>query len=225
MLIYTSSMRVDILAWTAPDIDFDVRGSSVMLDAILSARMFLSVVTKEMSSSDTHTRIFDEVMAALPLDSLVTLTAPDYALHDWRRHAPRWCLLQRVRLGFPAANALRKILLDDNGEHKCSLLPSLKILILVDTELRGPWILDLCDTLMKRVDKGVPLEVVDFRTCAVTDHKALQQLIKIVVVAWDPSEEFYLTGKSYFTTCYSGARSLLVQGNSEPDSDVDEDSK
>lgn len=224
MLLYTRDFQMDILMWTVPGIDLDVRDSSAFLDAMHSARILFSVLTNMWrAKSKTHMRMFDEAIAAFPLDNLVTLTAPDCVLFNWSRHAPRWCLLECVRLGLPAANALKKILLVGKGKPSWSLLPSLTKLILVDIELTGPWILDLCDTLMKRVEKGVPLEVVDLRTCTVTDCTAIQQLIKIVSVAWNPSEEFCGTGKPDFATCYCGALSLLVKDNSEPDSEFDSD--
>lgn len=75
---------------------------------------------------------------------------------------------------------------------------------------------------MKRVEKGVPLEVVDLRTCTVTGHAAIQQLIEIVSVVWNPSEEICGTRKPDFTTSYSEAHTILVKDNSEPRSD-DED--
>jgi hypothetical protein len=154
MLIYTGDLRVDMLMWTVPGIDFDVRDSSAFLDAILSARVLLSVVTRARPKSKTHMRMFDEAMAALPLDNLVTLTAPDCTFLNWRLHIQRWRLLQCVRLGLPAANAFRKILQQDNRKYKRLLLPSLTKLILVDTELTGPWILDLCNTHKARGERS-----------------------------------------------------------------------
>jgi hypothetical protein len=222
MLIYSGDMRVDMLMWTVPGIGFDVRDSSAFLDGMLSARVLLSVVTKARPKSKTHMRMFDEAITALPLDNLVTLTVPDCTFFNWRCHVPRWRLLQCVRLGLPAANALRKILLHDKRKLTRSLLPSLTKLTLVDAELTGTWILDLCNTLMKRVEKGVPLEVVDLRTCTVTGHAAIQQLIEIVSVVWNPSEEICGTRKPDFTTSYSEAHTILVKDNSEPRSD-DED--
>ena len=222
MLLYTRDFRIDMLMWTVPGIEPDVRDSSAFLDAMLSARVFFSILTNRWrAKSKTHMRMFDEAIAALPLDNLVTLTAPDCAFFNWSHHAPRWCLLECVRLGLPAANALMKSLLHDNGIRLWSLLPSLTKLILIDTELTGPWILDLCDTLMKRLEKGVPLEVVDIRTCTVTDCTAIQQLIKIVSVAWNPSEESCGTGKPDFATCYCDSLSLLGKDNYGPDSEAD----
>ncbi|KAF8257864.1 hypothetical protein EI94DRAFT_1816687 [Lactarius quietus] len=204
VLIHARAMRIDILAWTAPDIDFDVRDSILFLNAMLSARMTLSITITDWSVEDTHTMIFDVAMAALPFDRLVTLSAPNPIKldeHVWRHHAPRLPLLQCARLSPPAARGFRSILLD-KGENEGPLLPSLKKLVLNDAVLKGPWILGLCDILMKRVDQSVPLEVLDLRTCAVTDPAAIQQLSEIVVVVWGPTEETLKTRRPSFTTCY-----------------------
>jgi len=173
-----------MLAWTVPDID--VRDSITFLDAMLSARVALSVTTRNWFVTDTHMKIFDAAIAALPLDSFVMLTAQDRTWFNeqvWRRHAPRWPLLQCVRLAPPAARGFRKMLLDDNRERECPLFPSLRKLVLVDAALRGSWKHGLCNTLIKRVEQGVPSEVLDLRTCALTNH-AVQLLSEIVVDAW-----------------------------------------
>jgi hypothetical protein len=229
MLIYSNSTRIDMLAWAVPDIDFDVRNSSTILDTMLSARVSFSVANNRSSSFNISTRMFDATLAALPLDSLVTLTAPDgtwFGDQVWRSHAQRWRLLHCVRLGVPAAQAFRRISLGDNGEHERSLFPLLRKLVLVDSisVLTGPRIRDLCDILMKRAEQGVPLKVVDMRTCNVPDHAAIQQLSELGVDVWGPTDDRSETWKPSFTKCFSGARDLLVEGNSDLDPVVDEDS-
>ena len=229
MLIYTSYERVDMLAWTVPDIDLHVQDSSVILDMMLSARVSFSITNWHRSSAvNMNTRMFDAVLAALPLDSLVTLNAPDRTRFDeqvWRSHAQRWRLLHCVRLGVPAALGFREFVINDNREHECSSFPSLIKLGVVDSlsELTGPRIRDLCDILTKRVEQGVPLKVVDMSTCNVPDRTALEQLSELGVDVWGPTDERSETRKPSFTSYYSGVRDLLVQDNSDLDSDVDED--
>jgi hypothetical protein len=191
VLIYTNNSRVDILAWTVPNINFDVRDSSIFHDAMLSARVMLSVTSSEWPATDTHDRMIDVEMAALPLDSIVTLTVPEYTLLDeqvWRFHAPRWRMLQCVGLGAVATRGFRRFLLDDNGENQCSLLPSLIKLILVESDLVSPgsWILDIRAILIKRATQGVPMEVVDMRACAVAESAAIQLLTELGVDVWGP---------------------------------------
>jgi hypothetical protein len=228
MLIYSNSMRIDMLAWTAPDIEFDMRDSSIILDTILSARVSLSITSKRSSPFNIYTRMFDAALAALPLDSLVTLTVPEdtwFGEQVWRSHAHRWHLLHCVRLGLSAAQGFRRMFLDNNGEHECSLFPSLRKLVLVDstTVLSGPRIRDLCDILMKRKEQGVPLNVVDMRTCIVHDDAAIQQLTELGVDVWGPTDDSSEKRKPSFTKCFSEARDLLVQDNSDLDDDDDDE--
>jgi hypothetical protein len=227
VLIYTNNSRVDILAWTVPNINFDVRDSSIFHDAMLSARVMLSVTSSEWSA-DTHTRMIDVGMAALPLDSIVTLTVPEYTLLDeqvWRFHASRWRMLQCVGLGAVATCGFRRFLLDDNGENQCSLLPSLIKLVLVESDLLSPvsWILDIRAILIKRATQGIPMEVVDMRACAMADPAVTRnQLSELGVDVWRPTEENSEIQEPSFAMCYSQARGLLFPENSYSDLDVDE---
>jgi hypothetical protein len=223
MLIHTKDTYFDILAWTEPDINFDVRDSSAFLDAMLSARVILSItIWKSTSSVDTHTRMFDAAMAALPLDNLVTLISPNCTLSElqvWRRHEPQWRLLQHVHLGLFPAGFFKMILLEGSGEYTRPLLPSLLLpslttLALVDSIVTESWIRRICDILIRRVELGVPLEVVDLRTCDVTDHAAIEQLTKLGVDVWAPTEGS--SGKPDFDTCYSEARGVLNPDKIDP---------
>jgi hypothetical protein len=49
-------------------------------------------------------------------------------------------------------------------------LPSLKTLILVDVNLTAVRTYDLRDMLIERVEQGVPLEVLDLRSCVVAER-------------------------------------------------------
>ena len=225
-LIYTNNSRFDILAWTVPNINFDVRDPSVFHDAMLSARVMLSVTSSEWPATSYYAKMIDVAMAALPLDNIVTLTVPEYTFLDeqvWRFHAPHWRMLQCVRLGAVATRGFQTFLQDDNGENQGSLLPSLSKLVLVESDLVSleSWILDIGDILKKRVAQGVPMKVVDMRACAVADPAAIQLLSELGVDVWSPTEENSETQGPSFATCYSQARGLLFPTDS--DSDVDED--
>ena len=229
MLVYTSGMRFDMQAWPVPNIDFDVRDSSFTLDTMLSARVSLSITNKRWSSSfNIGTRTFDAVLAALPLDNLLTLTAPDHVEIDkqvWRSHAQKWRRLHCIRLGVLSALQFREILLEDNGKHECPLFPSLIKLVLVDSISisAGRLIRAICDIHIKRAEQGVPLKVVDMRAYNVPDRTALQQLSALGVEVWGPTHERSKTLEPSFTVYYCGVRDLLDQDNSDLDSDVDED--
>ncbi len=228
MSVCNEILCAEILAWTLPDIDVELPNQTALPGAMHSARVAFSV-TYENWSPRTNMVVFNAVMEALPLDSIVTLTAEHRTMplnlneQFWLRHAPKWPLLRCVCLPPSAARGFREMLLEDNGERECPLFPSLRKLVLVDAALRGSWTHGLCNTLIKRVEQGVPLEVIDLRTCALTNH-AVQLLGEIVVDAWGLTKKNRKIQRSTpFTTCYSGAHGLLVQDDSHSGSDVDDD--
>lgn len=183
-----------------PDIDGKVHNSLTLLAAKFDASIALSVTSKCWGLIETHTEILDVAMAALPLDSLVTLTALHLTRVDelvWRRHAPRWPLLQRVRLAPPAAGGLREMLLNDDGGRESPLLPALKNLVLLHNGLSARRTFRLCDVLMKRVGQGVPLETLDLRTCVGT-RDAVRLLSEIVVDVLDAKKANRTVGATLF---------------------------
>ena len=210
--------RTHILAWTEPDIDIELRSPVSLFVATRSARVTLIAINEYWSPS-VDGGIFDAAMAALPLDSVETLTAQDRAqLFDeqvWHRHAPRWPLLRRVRLTPFAARGLREILLEDNGGSGSTLLPSLTSLVLVQSALSARRTLRLCDTLMKRVEQGAPLETLDLHTCLATS-RAVELLSEIVVDVLGPAEPLE-TKAPFLLTWDSEARGLFIP---DVDSDV-----
>jgi hypothetical protein len=183
------STYVIILACPTPIID------DSEWDAELSARVELSVTTLKRHVRDDPIGILEAAVVALPLDNLVMLTSPnDIRLneHFWRRHVPRWPLLRHVRLAPLPARGFREMLLQDDSGRECPPFPSLTRLELTDSVLSARRTILLCDTLMKRVEQGVPLEVLDVSTCAATDL-AIQLLSEIVVDVRAP-EELETTG-------------------------------
>ena len=77
------------------------------------------------------------------------------------------------------------MLLEDDGGCGNPLLPSLTILVLVCEQLNARRAHRLCDTLMNRVEQGVPLEELDLQACLATDH-AVHLLSEIVVDVHGP---------------------------------------
>ena len=224
MLVYTFGTRFDMLAWTVPNIDFDVRDSSFTLDTMLSARVSLSITHKHCDPRphiNINTRMFDAVLAALPLDNLVTLTAPDHIKIDkqvWLSNAQRWRQLHCVRLGVRSTLQFREILLEDNGKHECSLFRLLIKLVLVNSNHltsipTGELIRAVRDTLVKRAEQGVPLKAVDIRAYDVPDRTELQQLSELGVEVWGLTRESSEIYDRSFTAYYSGLRDLFVQDN------------
>ena len=169
-----------INAWPMPDFE-DTEGHS--------QRLVLSIYIYVPNDS---VAILDAVTAALPLNSLVSLTAPcntqfGFDEHFWRRHGSRWPLLRHVRLAPFPAHGFREMLLQDSGGRECPLFPSLTRLDLMNGVLSARRTRCLCDTFMKRVEQGVPLEVLDLRSCTATSL-AIRLLSEIVLDVWVPEK-------------------------------------
>ena len=178
VLIRHYGPRLGLLAWPVPDIDTFVHDPPAFLGATLPTRVNISFRSK----FDSCLEIFEIMMAALPLDGLVTLAgvdlpvdllrrpgySSDYQLEDlttqqfWLRLLPNWPLLQRVRLAHIMSRGFIKALLKD---CKNPLLPSLTELALAETTLDAHQTLCLRDMLMKRAEQGVPLKTLDLRMC------------------------------------------------------------
>jgi len=190
LFVKSERTHTHIIAWSEPDVDIALRSPIGLFVATRSSRVTFTIINKDWSPG-TDVVVFDATMAALPLDGLVTLTAQNRTqLLDqevWLHQAPRWPLLQRVRLAAPAARGLREMLLEDNWERESPLLPSLTKLILLESALSSRRTVLLCDVLMKRVEQGVPVESLDLNICLGTD-RAVQLLNEIVVDVQGPVE-------------------------------------
>jgi hypothetical protein len=167
---------LDVLAWSVSDIDAEVHDPPALLGATLSPRVALAIESKGWIFSSAHLDIFEMVMAALPLGDLVMLAAQDLRISSnlakdlsrpefWLRRVPQWPLLRRVRLAPPVVRGFLQMLLEDNGERERPLLPSLAELVVHNESSSGLSELPICDILMKRVEQGVPLDMLDLRMC------------------------------------------------------------
>ncbi|KAH9166925.1 hypothetical protein EDB89DRAFT_180479 [Lactarius sanguifluus] len=193
-----SSKDANVLAWPVPDIDVEVQDLPTWPPTTLSPRVKLSIRSKEWSSSDTNIEVLRAAMAALPLNSLV-MTAQRIYFYDiygypprhlsaqfWLPHILKWPFLQRVRLGKSTGQGFITMLLEGNGERGSPLLPSLTELVLECIELEHHWTLRLCDALMRRVEQGVPLEILDLRACRDGSPTVVPLLGEIVVDVLGP---------------------------------------
>ncbi|KAH9170563.1 hypothetical protein EDB89DRAFT_1274107 [Lactarius sanguifluus] len=194
MVIEKGIAHSHVLAWTQPDTDVESLNKADFFDAMHFARVAFSVTSEdELLVNDTE--IFDAMIEALPLDGLVTLTAHGRNCASpqlWLHHAPKWPLLWLVRLTPSAALGFSEALLEDNGGCESPLLPSLTKLVLIDTALidltpTARTIRMICDALMKRVEQGVPLEILDLQTCLATS-RTVELLGEIVVDVLGPEE-------------------------------------
>jgi len=133
---------------------------------------------------------------ALLSDDLITLIVKDSFenANNYRevspRNSPKWPLLRRMRLTSDDIRKFLDWLRADEGGRENPLLPSLKELVLIDCILYEGQTLSLCDALMKRVEQGVPLEMLDLRTChSYWDcTEAVRLLNEIVVNVLGPEE-------------------------------------
>jgi hypothetical protein len=200
VLIRSDLNHLDIQAWPVPDIDVEVHDTPALLGVTLPPRVALAFRSGPDDwsglSSDAHREILDWVMASLPLNDLVMLAAQDIddisplarnLVMDqfWLLHSPQWPLLRRVRLAIPVEYGLIRMVLKDDGGRENPLLPSLTELVLVNEVLNADLTLALCDALMKRVEQGVPLEMLDLRMCRcyhTPDNPAAVQLLSEIVV-------------------------------------------
>jgi hypothetical protein len=198
VLIRCDLNNLDILAWPVPDIDVEVHDTPTLLGVTLPPRVALAFRTDPDDlpglGSDAHREILDWVVAGLPLNGLVTLAAQDIdgvsplsrdltMQQFWLLHSPRWPLLRRVRLAIPVEYGLIRMVLADDGGRENPLLPSLTELVLVNEVLDADLTTALCGALMKRVEQGVPLEMLDLRMCRCQlDNPAAFQLLSEIVV-------------------------------------------
>jgi hypothetical protein len=205
--------RLVIHAWPMLNID------DIESDATLSERLALSITDYNVRFLNDHVTILDAVIAALPLDSLVALTAPcntqfGFDENFWRRHVSRWPLLRHVHLApFPALG-FREMLLQDSGGRECPLLPLLTKLELIDGVLSARGTHLLYDTLMKRMEQGVPLEVLDLRSCTATGL-AIRLLSEIVVDVWGPEKLENIRTDGPMDLTWDGAYSFVSDEDSE----------
>ena len=214
VIISHSRALLVIKAWLMPNID-DTED-----DAKLSQRLVLSIYIDVLNNNVT---ILDMVIAALPLGSLVTLTCPSrcntrfgFEKDFWRCHVSQWTLLRHVCLAPLPAHRFRELLLQDSGGRECPLFPLLTTLELIDGALSTRRTRLLCDMLMKRVEQGVPLEVLDLRSCTATGP-AIRLLREIVVDVWGPENLESVRTDEFRNLTWDGDHSFVSDHDSEED--------
>ena len=133
ILISGERTSAEVVAWTMPDADVKVCDPDTLFSASVSARlMFAATGINWHYGADTA--IFDALLTLLPVNSVSTLTAQNrtrLSKEFWLSHAPRWPLLERVRLVPTAVKAFRDMLVED-APPDGPRLPSLTKLTLVE---------------------------------------------------------------------------------------------
>lgn len=194
VFIHKDFTRLDILAWQTPHADVPT------WEQERSTRVELSFTTNDESGLyfDNYVEVLGMAMDALSLRNLVMLTSPCNTRLDmyfWRDQAASWPLLERVDLAPRSARGFMEMLLEDDGGREHPLLPSLTYLRLIGSSLSVHRFFCLVrDALMKRVEQGVPLEVLDLRMCS-APSLVVRLLSEIVVHVWGPTESEMETEK------------------------------
>jgi hypothetical protein len=186
ILVSGERTRAEVLAWSTPNTDVKVYGPATFVSASVSARLMFAATGKDWLEG-VDTVIFDALLTLLPVNSVSTLSAQNLtrlSKEFWLSHVPRWPLLEQARLVPTAVKAFRDMLAED-APPDGPRLPSLTKLILVHVTLTTDRAHHLRDMLIGRVEQGVPMEVLDLRTCVAAD-RAVQLLTEIVVDVQEP---------------------------------------
>lgn len=164
-LVHTDSTQVGVTAWLSPHIGLPE------WSADLSARVVL-YVESEVNDLNDRSGIIEDTLDALPFDHLITLTISSHTREIdegfWCHYIPQWPLLTHVHLAGPSATAFI-LELRDFGSHyshskgpHLTLLTNLELIGVELTDIKVEW---LCEMLLKRVEQGVPLQLLDLHTC------------------------------------------------------------
>ena len=192
ILISGEPSLTEIVLWTTAGADMEVENPVSLISATLSARAIFTASGHMWFETDVD--ILDATLAALPLDSLNTLTAQNSSRIPewlWLAHTPRWSLLERVRLVGTVTKSFTIVLTKD-APPEGPLLPSLTKLSLFNT-LHISDTSPILDMLTERVEQGVPLEALDLRACEVPD-RAVQLFGEVVVDIQGPDVDFRSAG-------------------------------
>ncbi|KAI0281237.1 hypothetical protein BGY98DRAFT_1185018 [Russula aff. rugulosa BPL654] len=191
---------------------------------IAGERKRTEVVTWTTPGADVKTAISDALLTLLPTDSVSTLTAQNRTRLSkgfWLRHASGLRLLEQARLVPTAVRAFKEMLSEDIPfDSDCPQFPFLTKLILLDVRLTLIRTLHLRDTLIERVEQGVPLEYLDLRTC-VAPNRAIQLLAEIVVDVREPLVEFDDGRGSWYDDTDSGEDEDGDEDDSEDEDGMD----
>jgi len=193
ILISGEPSLIEVVLWTAAGADMEVQNQNPvsLMSATLSARAIFAAAGHMWFETDVE--ILDATLAALPLGSLSTLTAQNSSRIPewlWLAHAPRWSLLERVRLVGNVTKSFTTVLTKD-APPEGPLLPLLTELSLFNT-LRINDTSPILDMLTGRVEQGVPLDALDLRACEVP-QRAIQLFGEVVVDVQGPDNDYRST--------------------------------
>ena len=202
MLLNGEKMLAAIVAWTIPDADVGVCNWVTMFKAAASARLVFSVTPDNDNGfrGGMETLILDSMLSLLSLNTISTLsTQKDTRLSKelWLSHAPKLTNLNRVLLFSEAIKAFGEMLEEDASSSGLLRLPQLTTLILSNVELKAPVTHHLRDILVKRKERGVPLEALDLRTCT-GPERAIKLFSETVGNVQGPTNTFWVRDLASF---------------------------
>jgi hypothetical protein len=184
ILLNEDKTLAEVVAWTIPDANVEVYDSDSLSKAAASARLVLSVTPDIGWYDRMETLIFDAMLSHLPLGAISTLAAQNYTRLSkvvWLSHAPRLTMLNQVLLVSTAVRAFGEMLEQDALPNGLPRLPQLTklILFLFEVPLTKRMTYRLRDILVKRMEHGAPLEILDLRTC-IGPQRTIQLLTETV---------------------------------------------
>jgi hypothetical protein len=142
----------------------------------------------------------DAFLTQLPVNAILTLSAWDgtrLSKEFWLRHAPRLVMLKQTRQ-FPKAVGASKEMQDaDAPSIGLPPLPQLAKIILENGSLTAFRTNYLCDTFVKRIEQGVPLEALGLRTCLATE-RTIQLLTDAVSGVQGPADTLETRDPPFF---------------------------
>jgi len=208
ILIAGERTCAEVLTWTMPGADVKVCGLDTLDDMSRSACLMFAA-KGNMWNCGVDTAIFDALLTLLPMNFVSTLTAQNctrLSKESWLRHASRLPSLEQARLVPTAVRAFREMLVEDIPPEGLRL-PSLTRLFLIEVALTALRTFHhLHDLVIKRVEQGVPMEVLDLHTCSAPGWPpcAIQFPVEIVGDVQEPldvrqmaKEEFFKVGIGY----------------------------
>jgi len=183
MLLRGESMHAAIIVWTVPDADLEVPSVATPLSKAVSARLVFSAWGNGYWHDRGGIMVYDTILAQLPVNAISTLTAQTsytrWTKEFWLRHVPRLAMLKRVHLAPTVIKAFKEMLVGDVSPNGPRWLPQLTKLILVGVSLTAVRMYHLRDMLVKRRERGAPLEALDLRRCIAAEH-AIELLAEAV---------------------------------------------
>jgi hypothetical protein len=200
ILLNGDKRLIAIVAWAIPDADVGVCNWVTMFNAAASARLVFSVTSDNGFRDGMETVVLDSMLSLLPLNTISMLsTQKDTSLSKelWLSHAPKLTNLNRALLFSAAIKAFGEMLEEDASPNGLPRLPQLTTLILSNVELKAPVTHHLRDILVKRKERGVPLEVLDLRTCTGPEH-AIKLLSETVGNVQGPTNTFWVRDLASF---------------------------